>query len=169
VDAELGRITATGETRALRFERRLEAGLDQVWAALTEPELIAGWLTDASVEPGAGGRVAFDFGENGVCRGEIAVWEPPRALEYGWVFPDGHASRVRWELEPVPGGGTRLTLVHELLRPLEATGYGAGWHAFLDRLAGRLAGSTPDWGERFEAVRPGYEAAAAALDRASQT
>jgi uncharacterized protein YndB with AHSA1/START domain len=164
VTGELGRLTASGETRALRFERVLDARPEQVWAALTEPELLADWLTDATVVPGAGGSVAFDFGENGACHGAIAVWEPPRALEYGWVFPDGHASRVRWELEPEPNGGTRLTLVHELLRPAEAGGYGAGWHAFLDRLAGHLAGATPDWGERFAAVRSGYDEAAQALE-----
>lgn len=154
---ELGQINTDGETRTLRFRRRFSAGPEQVWAALSEPARLGDWLTDATVEPQSGGAIELDFGENGVCRGTIGVWDPPRTLEYGWRFPDGHDSTVRWELEARGDGTTEVTLVHSLLRSTDAPGYGAGWHAFLDRLAGHLGGETADWGERFAALRPRYE------------
>jgi hypothetical protein len=58
---------------------------------------------------------------------------------------------------------TVLTLEHELLQPETSSGYGAGWHAHLDRLEGHLAGSVPEWDSRFEELRPRYEGLVAAL------
>jgi uncharacterized protein YndB with AHSA1/START domain len=152
---ELGQIRGTGDTRTLRFSRRLEAQPARVWEALTDHERLADWLTEATFEGRAGGQVAFDFGEGGVIRGTVAAWAPPRLLEYGWTFPDGQATQVRWTLE-ADGAGTLLTLVHEGLLPAQAAGYGAGWHAFLDRLAGRLAGTPPAWDDRFAELQPRY-------------
>jgi uncharacterized protein YndB with AHSA1/START domain len=152
----LGTIAATGNTRTLRFERRLPQSPEQIWAALTEPARIGGWLTDASVDPREGGEISFDFGPDNVVRGVITAWLPPHELEYGWRFPDGHDSQVRWTLEP-DGDGTLLTLVHERLRQEQATGYGAGWHTYVDRLAGHLDGNLPEFQPRFEELRPRYE------------
>jgi uncharacterized protein YndB with AHSA1/START domain len=154
---DLGSITARGAAaRTLRFERRLDHAPDVVWAAITDPEQVGTWLADAQLEPGLGGSVRFDFGPGNAVSGAITVWEPPRALAYGWRFPDGHDSRVSWTLEP-DGDGTLLVLVHELLRPTEATGYAAGWHAYLDRLAGSLGGAAPSFESRFAEVRPLYQ------------
>lgn len=157
---EHGTITTDGGTRTVRFERRYDAAPAEVWAALTEPERLGRWLTEATFEGREGGAVAFDFGDGGVCRGTVLVWGPPAVLEYEWDFPDEHRSVVRWELAP-DGDGTRLTLVHRLLQPGSAPGYGAGWHAHLDGLAAELGGSAVTWDDRYAQLRPDYDALAA--------
>jgi uncharacterized protein YndB with AHSA1/START domain len=155
-----GQISGAGDARAVRFERRLSHPPEEVWAALTEPRRIAEWLTKATCEPRQDGEVVLDFGPGNVVTGRITIWEPPRSLSYGWRFPDGHGSRVSWTLE-ADGEGTRLTLVHELLRAGEASGDAAGWHTYLERLAGHLDGEIPDFQQRFEELRAGYDEGAA--------
>jgi uncharacterized protein YndB with AHSA1/START domain len=155
---ELGRIEREGEMRTLRFERRLAHPAEEVWAALTEPARLAEWLAEALVEPGEGGSITLDFGEGGTEGGRITVWEPPRALAYEWNFVGESPSHVRWELTIADEGrATLLTLEHTLLEAESAPGYGAGWHAHLDQLAGHLEGRTPDWSGRYEELRPSYE------------
>jgi uncharacterized protein YndB with AHSA1/START domain len=153
---QLGQMTTSGETRELRFERRLAHPPEDVWAALTEQERVGDWLTTATIDARPGGEIALEFGPDNVVVGRITTWEPFRGLAYGWRFPDGHDSRVSWTLA-ADGDGTRLTLVHQLLRPAEAAGYGAGWHAYVERLAGHLDGEAPDFWPRFEELRPRYE------------
>jgi hypothetical protein len=68
---------------------------------------------------------------------------------------------VRWQLGAVDGGrATRLTLVHSLLTADMAPGYGAGWHAHLEQLAGHLAGDVPEWVPLYRELRPRYDAMA---------
>jgi uncharacterized protein YndB with AHSA1/START domain len=156
----LGAITQDGDTRTVRFERRYPVPREEVWAALTEPDRLAQWLTEATFQPREGGRVAFDFGDGGTCTGTVLVWDPPAVLEYGWDFPDESRSVVRWELaEDGDGDGTAVTLVHRLLGPATAVGYGAGWHAHLDQLEAHVTGGGDvDWAARYQALRPAYEA-----------
>ena len=74
-----------------------------------------------------------------------------------------HDSVLSFELAP-DGHGTHLRLEHRALSPRVAGDHGSGWHAYLDALAdvveGREVGS---WDEREVALRPAYEAKAAAL------
>jgi uncharacterized protein YndB with AHSA1/START domain len=159
---ELGTITAQGTTRTLRFERTLAYPADAVWAALTLPEQLGEWLAPAQVQPGPEGEITLDFGEGGIERCRITVWDPPRSLAYEWNFLGESPTHVSWELEVVEGGSaTRLTLEHTLLDAGVAADYGAGWHAHLDQLEGYLRGDAGPWQERFDAVLETYREAAA--------
>jgi uncharacterized protein YndB with AHSA1/START domain len=158
---ELGAITTDGTGRTVRFERTLDYPADEVWSALTEPDRLEEWLTAATFEHREGGAVSFDFGEGGVCGGRVLVFSPPTLLEYEWIFPNGDRSVVRWQLGAVDGRrATRLTLVHSLLTADMAPGYGAGWHAHLEQLAGHLAGDVPEWVPLYQELRPRYDAMA---------
>jgi hypothetical protein len=66
---------------------------------------------------------------------QVTRVDAPRLLEYRWGDND-----MRWQLEPV-GGGTRLTLWHNIDRRYIAMG-AAGWHICLDVLA-RLVDGEP--------------------------
>ena len=55
-------------------------------------------------------------------------------LEFNWGGQD-----IRWELEPLAGGGTRLRLWHNIDRNFIAMG-AAGWHVCFDVLERSLAG-----------------------------
>ena len=154
---DFGTMTLHGTTRTLRFERVLDHPPTDVWSALTEPASLGEWLAAAEVEPGPEGTITLDFGEGGIEKCRITLWDPPRALAYEWNFLGEKPTHVSWELETVSdGAATRLTLEHTLLDAGVAPDYGAGWHAHLDQLAGHLAGDTPEWGDLFETLRPRY-------------
>ena len=58
----------------------------------------------------------------------------PNLLEYNWWGKD-----IRWELEALGGGGTRLRLWHNIDRRFISWG-AAGWHICFDVLERLLAG-----------------------------
>jgi uncharacterized protein YndB with AHSA1/START domain len=157
--AELGVLERVDEGWRVSFVRELPASPDQVWDALTDPERLARWLTATSLEPRVGGAVEHDF-DGDVVTGTIEVWEPPRSLAYSWIFSDGTASQLRIDLAPSPAG-TELTLRHTGLPDRIATGYGAGWHGYLDRLEAIVVGDVPpSWDDRFSELLPTYQALA---------
>ena len=59
--------------------------------------------------------------------------DAPNVLEFSWGGQD-----IRWELEPL-GGGTRLTLWHNINRGFISMG-AAGWHICFDVLDRFLSG-----------------------------
>lgn len=152
-----GIVTEDGERRHVHFERRYAAPIERVWDALTSPQRLARWLTPTMVDPGVGGRIEHDFGDEGVCGGDILQWQPPYLLEYQWHFPGEGESVVRFSLEADGPDATRLTLDHRRLDRAQAPGYGAGWHAHLDVFAAEVeATPPPSWDERFAALLPRY-------------
>jgi uncharacterized protein YndB with AHSA1/START domain len=155
---ERGTIRREGELCTARFERVLAHPPDAVWDALTSSETLGRWMMAASIEPRVGGEASFDVGE-GVVTGSVTTWEPPHALGYEWPFPEDRPGHVSWTLEAIDdGGATRLVLEHTGLPPDWASGYGSGWHAYLDRLSSHLGGREPqDWAERMAELRPAYE------------
>lgn len=156
-DDRLGVLDRIDGHPAVEFERILEAAVDVVWALLTTPEGLGRWLAPAQVDLRFGGAVDIDFGEGEVTGGEILELEPGVALEYRWRFTGEPDSIVRFELEVIDPETTRLRLQHRLLPADQAVGYGAGWHAHLDRLEAVVSGREAiAWEERFAQVLPGY-------------
>lgn len=162
----MGRIEGTGATRTARFERVLQHPPERVWAALTTTDELARWFMITSLEPRVGGAASFDAGDGPVA-GTVTTWDPPRSLAYTWPFPEDGDAHVTWTLERLgDGAATRLVLVHAELPAGWSTGYGSGWHAYLDRLEAQLEGrEPPDWGERAAELRPLYEAPSGAMPR----
>jgi uncharacterized protein YndB with AHSA1/START domain len=86
----------------LCFERRLAHSPEKVWRALTEDAELRAWFP-ANVEGPRreGGELRFDDPE-GRARpqpGKIAVFSPPRTLEYTW----GNQT-LRWDITPNEDG-----------------------------------------------------------------
>lgn len=163
---EQGALRAEGRRRGVRFERRFAAPADVVWDALTRPERLARWLAPGSIEKTVGGAVRLDFGEGGLVTGRVLRWEPPSLLEFEWRFAGETESVVRLELLR-DGEGTRLVLDHRALAEEHATGYSAGWDAYLAALGDHFEGRQGSWDERFAAALPRYRESAAALEGAS--
>ena len=110
---QLGALAGDGEHRSVRFERRFEADAQELWSALVEPDRLRGWLAEARVDARDGGTVELRFGEwsgEAELRGAIRVFDPPRVLEYDWVFAGEAPSVVRFELHPADDGGTELVV-----------------------------------------------------------
>jgi uncharacterized protein YndB with AHSA1/START domain len=158
-----GLLRRDGERYAVRFERRYEHAPAELWSALTEPARLRRWLGADVVDGEIGPSGEFTFrweDETQFSRCRVLVWEPTSTLELAWGFSGEPDSVVRFELAPA-GAATVLTLDHRLLPADQASGYGAGWQAYLDTLGGADQAS---WDDRFMAVWPAYKDLLAALD-----
>jgi uncharacterized protein YndB with AHSA1/START domain len=98
----------------------LEAPAEDVWRALTDPDLLRDWLAadvDLDVRPGGGGTIAEPDGL--VRRALVDEVVPARRLSMHWWPEDGSgpATAVRLDLEPIDGG-TRLVVTETLLAPV---------------------------------------------------
>jgi uncharacterized protein YndB with AHSA1/START domain len=131
-------VRKDGENWTLILVRELRHSPEKVWQALTDPAHLREWApfeadgslgtAGATVNLTTVGAPAPHVTETTVTRAEA-----PKVLEYNWGGGD-----VRWELEAF-GGGTRLTLWHNIDRRFIAMG-AAGWHICFDVLDRLLAG-----------------------------
>jgi uncharacterized protein YndB with AHSA1/START domain len=133
-------VQKDGEKWTLILVRELRHSPEKVWQALTDPAHLREWApfeadgslgtAGATVNLTTVGAPAPHVTETTVTRAEA-----PKVLEYNWGGGD-----VRWELEAF-GGGTRLTLWHNIDRRFIAMG-AAGWHICLDVLDRFLSGTS---------------------------
>lgn len=146
----------------MRFERRLAHPPERVWAALTEPALIEGWLGRAEGRVAAGETVAITWlnggeeAEASVMTAEVTDLEPHRTL----VLTGDIHGRLRFELTPEADGRTRLIFT-VLMHPEtlgEVSLFLAGWHIHLDHLEETLAGDPVDWSRWGAVHRPRWDA-----------
>ncbi|KRC77592.1 ATPase [Achromobacter sp. Root83] len=146
----------------LRFTRVLPAGVQEVWAWLTNSDKRGRWLAAGDMELLEGGGVTLRFlhadlssvreptpeaykpyEEGLTTQGLITRCEPPRLLACTWGGSEGAPSEVSFELSP-QGEGTLLVLTHRKLASRDdMVDVAGGWHTHLNILAARLAGRDP--------------------------
>jgi len=133
-------VRKEGEKWTLDFVRDHRPAPEKVWKAITEPEHLREWAPfDSDRNLGAIGTAKLTtVGAPSLHVTETRVKraDAPRLLEFSWGGQD-----IRWELEPLGGGGTRLTLWHNIERGFISMG-AAGWHICLDVLD-RAVGGEP--------------------------
>lgn len=133
-------VRKDGERWTLVLVRELHHPPARVWEALTDPEHLRQWAPfDADRSLGAVGTVKLSTvgaPTPQVSECQVKRADRPRALEFNWGGQD-----LRWELEPLGGGGTRLTLWHNIDPGFISMG-AAGWHICFDVLE-RLLGGQP--------------------------
>lgn len=133
------RVEKQGESWTLVLVRDLSHAPRDVWQALTDPAALREWApfdADRSLgTPGAAMLTTIGAPSAQVSQTEVKRAEAPKLLEFSWGGQD-----LRWELEPLAGGGTRLTLWHTIDRRFISMG-AAGWHICLDVLERFLAGA----------------------------
>ena len=138
--ADGAHVRKDGDTWTLVLVREMRHSPEKVWQALTDPAHLHEWApfdadgslakAGTTVKLTTVGAPALHVTETTVTRADA-----PKLLEYNWGGGD-----LRWELEAL-GGGTRLTLWHNIDRRFIAMG-AAGWHMCFDVLD-RLLGGTP--------------------------
>jgi uncharacterized protein YndB with AHSA1/START domain len=132
------RVQKDGEKWTLVLVRDLHHPPEKVWKAITDPEHLREWAPfDADRNLGAVGTAKLSTVGTPtphVTETQVRRADAPRALEYNWGGFDN-----RWELEPLEGGGTRLTLWTNIDRRYISMG-AAGWHICFDVLERLLAG-----------------------------
>ena len=131
-------VRKDGEKWTLVLVRELRHPPVKVWEALTDPEQLREWAPfDSNRNLGAVGTATLTTvgaPKPHVSESRITRAEAPKVLEFNWGGQD-----IRWELEPLGAGGTRLTLWHNIDRGFISMG-AAGWHICLDVLERLLAG-----------------------------
>jgi uncharacterized protein YndB with AHSA1/START domain len=128
----------TMDESSVHVERTLRAPPGRVFRAFLEPELIQQWMTpegltldQVTVEPKVGGRIVVTHSRDGVStgrfEGEFLKIVPNRELVYRWAFVGTEPEKgeyfdtlVTVTLRPLPGGMTKVTVVHEKLDELRA-------------------------------------------------
>jgi len=129
-------VRKDGEKWTLVLVRNLSHAPAIVWEALTDPEHLREWAPfDADRNLGTVGTAKLStVGTPLVSETQVKRADAPNVLEYSWGEQD-----VRWELNALAGGGTRLTLWHNINRGFISMG-AAGWHICFDVLERLLAG-----------------------------
>src|SRR6202451_3507230 len=107
------------------FEIYIRTTPEQLWRAITDPDVRARYQFGARVESswasGSSYQVTHQSAPRSLIEGENLEVDPPRRLvqSYRAVWDDDIAaagtSRVTWEIEPV-GDSCRLTVTHDQLR-----------------------------------------------------
>lgn len=133
-------ITGRPETRDgedyLVLHRTFPAPVEDVWAAITEPERLGRWFGSWSGDPSTGEvRVRWDF-EDEIAEEAYAidVCEPPHRLRVHNLSAD--PTQV-WTLDMrlrEVAGRTVLDFAQVMNDALPVTDVGPGWEYYLDRL-----------------------------------
>jgi uncharacterized protein YndB with AHSA1/START domain len=144
---DLGTYLEYNGRPAVRFERTYPHPIDRVWAAVSEPEGLAGWFpSKVEIEARAGGTITFS-GDAKLddATGVVLAFDPPRRLSFTWG-----ADELHFELEPVGRGRCRLVLINVLGDRSAAARNAAGWSVCLAELDKVLAESVT-WQDYYDA------------------
>ncbi len=138
---------------AFIYETTIATTPQRLWEALTSGAVTRVYWFDRRVESEwtVGSPVRFFEGASDTVTdtGEVLECEPPRRLVYSFA-PIGYpATRVAFDLEPLPGDRVRLRLVHDRLTdPADVEGWRKGWTPILANLQALLEGRQPETAEQ---------------------
>ena len=136
-------------------ERIIAAPPERLFAALTMPDHIVAIFpfAEVEIEQRPGGVVMFRGESEGLPftdSGVVEVWQPPQVFQYRY-WSDNHGTErlpenevvLRYEIERLPGGASRLQVTHSALPSVQyAAMMDMAWDLLLETLASRLeAGS----------------------------
>jgi uncharacterized protein YndB with AHSA1/START domain len=83
------RVAVTDNGRQLICERFLKQPVDQVWTAITTPDLLSQWFAHPEFELKVGAPITLHFDNSGITmRGKITAIEPKRLFAFTWDSQD---------------------------------------------------------------------------------
>ena len=144
-------------SESLTLRKTLPCSPEQAFRAWTDPEQFQQWFVampgmtvKAQMDVRLGGRYRISCARAGeptkFVGGEFLVVEPPRRLEYTWIWekeamPEWKdRSVVRLAFNPIEGGRTELVLTHDHISDAEdRSDHREGWTKILDSMAEALA------------------------------
>ena len=138
-----GRIEQRDGELVLVQTRTFRAPVEDVWAAVTEPERLARWIGTWTGDP-TSGSVSFAMTFEGQEEGDpmvIRVCEPPHRLHLTTQVGDD-----QWLLEldlTHADGVTTLTFRQPAIRADQVGDVAPGWDYYLDRLVDVETGADP--------------------------
>jgi uncharacterized protein YndB with AHSA1/START domain len=159
----LGSLHAVDDEGVVRMEQLLDTGIDDLWAAVTDPERLAHWYGEVEGELSQGGEFRVRIALSGERTGRVEACEPPQRLLLTMRDPDrrpGQPEQLVHEARLI-AEGARTRLVWEVRgMPVDLLpAYGAGIQIHVEHLADYVHGRElrnveARWNELFAA----YEA-----------
>ncbi len=171
----LGSLRAADGAGVVRIEDRYDTGIDDLWAAITDPDRLARWYGRVEGDLRPGGEFRLHVESAGIdAVGRVEECDPPRRLrmtnretDESWREGDGVPPFDEAVEAMLTADGDQTVLVIEVRgMPLDKVAfYGAGWQLHAEALAAHLAGREPggDAEARFGELVPAYQAQAAEL------
>lgn len=136
---ELERSEAMADGPTQVYQVFIKANPEQIWDAITKPEFTARYFFGSRVETTgeANTPIRHFAAHSDELWGDDSILEAdrPRRLVHTWrslYDPELAAeppSRITWEIEPQPGGISKLTVIHDQLAdsPKTAASVSGGW------------------------------------------
>jgi uncharacterized protein YndB with AHSA1/START domain len=155
----LGSLRSAEGLGIVRMEDRFEAGIEEVWSALTEPERLARWYGAIEGELRVGGELQAQVHASG-WEGTVRVEECEARRRFLVVSKDPDEPGEDSTEVTMTGDGDQTSLVVEQRGlPLDLLwAYAAGLQIHLEDLAAHIAGhERAETAARFDALKPVYQ------------
>ncbi len=161
----LGSLGSADGKGVVWLQDRLDADIDDVWSALTDPARLARWYGEVTGDLRLGGEYrARVFASGWEGTGRVEACEPPRRLVVTGRDPD-EPHEEHTEVALTAQGDQTILIFEQRGMSLDyVAGYGAGNQVHLEDLAAYLAGrGRCDAGGRMDELIPAYAELAADL------
>lgn len=159
----LGSLGMSGGKGVVRMKDLLDATVDDVWSALTDPRRLADWLGDVEGDLRLGGEFrALFFASGWEGTGRVEACEPGHRLLVATRQPDAPEEQVIEVTVRADAGKTFLVWEERGMPVGLVAAYGAGVQVHVEDLAAYLAGGERcDADARFVELFPTYQELAA--------
>jgi uncharacterized protein YndB with AHSA1/START domain len=169
-DRILGTVRPAGDGKGIvRMEDRFATGIDDLWAALTDPSRLARWISEVEGDLRPGGEFhARHIDGNWEGSGHVDACEAPRRLLLTMRDADPHPGQPAetvTEATLTPDGDHTILVVEERGLPLNLlAAYGAGVQIHIEHLSDHISGrQSGDAEARWGELIPAYQEMAANL------
>ncbi|MCF6508386.1 SRPBCC family protein [Blastococcus sp. MG754426] len=163
LEARRGTVTTEADgRRRLEFRRSWPDPIEDVWAALAEPDRLARWIGTYDGERRPGGSGTFTMTHEDEPVGEpmtVVECDPPRRLVVQWEQEQEGSGVWRVDLDLfAEGDRTVLRFVQVFAAGVDVTDHAMGWHWYLDKFDSEVSGRPVpgDWDSFAAEVGPAY-------------
>jgi uncharacterized protein YndB with AHSA1/START domain len=126
------------------MEDRLDAGIDELWGALTDPARLAHWFGEVEGELSQGGAFRVRIALGGPRTGKVEACEPPQHLLLTMRDPEpqpGQPEQTVIEAQLIAEGDRTRLVWEERGMPVNLLpAYGAGVQIHVEHLADYIGG-----------------------------
>ena len=164
-----GSLRSADGQGVVRIEGRFDADIQDVWAALTDPDRLAHWFGEVEGELSREGEFRVRIALAGERRGQVEACEPPQRLLLTMRDPDpqpGQPEQTVIEAQLIAEDARTSLVWEERGLPIDLLwAYGVGVQIHVEDLADHLAGRErrDDANARWDELSPAYQNLAANL------
>ena len=155
-DRIISSVRSDSDRGTVHVEDVYDTSVDDLWAAITEPERLARWIAQVSGDLRVGGGFSVTFTSSWEGVGAVLACEPPHRLMVSTREESGSETVIEALVSP-EGDRARLVVEERGLDVDAAPYHAAGWQVHLEDLGAALAGRpVSDWSARWKQLAPAY-------------